>query len=41
MLSASKVVLLQGGLVRADGNEMSVSLPDFLLNPPMILGPKR
>jgi predicted AAA+ superfamily ATPase len=41
MLSASKVVLLQGGLVRADGNEMSVSLPDFLLNPPMILGRKR
>jgi hypothetical protein len=41
VLSASKVVLLQGGLVRADGNEMSVSLPDFLLNPLLILGRKQ
>jgi predicted AAA+ superfamily ATPase len=40
-LKASHTAMVQGGLVRTDTNEVSLSLADYLLNPLLILGPKR
>lgn len=37
-ISASRVVMLQSGLVREDANDLSLSLADFLLDPRVILG---
>jgi uncharacterized protein len=38
-IKASRMVLLQSGLVRTDSSELSLSLADFLLDPLVVLGP--
>ena len=39
-IKASRMVLLQSGLVRTDASELSLSLADFLLDPLVVLGPE-
>ena len=37
-INATRMILLQSGLVHSDANELSLSLADFLLDPLVVLG---